>query len=322
MAFWRMRRQAPQKTNMKLLNEWGNMRIRLKSVFPVVVVLSSLQAFSLGDCQRFVKAPQRGELRKRYASLVCAIALIQTERGSGTGFFINSTGDMISAAHVVSVKTYVISDGKLRFSIAKDKKITVRPNGESPIAIDSAQVPIDADESSEDLVRIHTNIRPPCWIPLGNSASIETGDHLISIGFPGIDNGNPILYDGFLSGRFVHPPIPVGSLGNQPVIANYEVLKVQMPITAGASGSPVIDDSNHAIGVISESPILWTRDLENIATVTDSGIKISGYDTNAILGQLATIVHEFESPGSGYAVPLSYLKPTPPVAGSDPKSSR
>ncbi|WP_433965171.1 S1 family peptidase [Tunturiibacter gelidiferens] len=270
---------------------------------------------------KIVSSSPRGELRGRYESLVCGIALIQTERGSGTGFFINSKGDMITAAHVISVKSYVIQQGQLGFTLAVDKQISITPNGNTKVNIPASQVDVNADELADDLAFLHTGQKPPCWIPLGEASSTKTGDHLISIGFPGIDNFNPILYDGFLSGRFKHPPIPIGSVGNQPVFATYEVMKVQMPITPGASGSPIIDDSNHAVGVISESPVMWTRDLEQIATVTNSGVKISGYDTNAILGQLATIVHEFESPGSGYAVPLSYLSPTRAEPAPNPTSS-
>ncbi len=83
-----------------------------------------------------------------------------------------------------------------------------------------------------------------------------------------------------------------------------------MPITPGASGSPVIDDDGKAIGVVSEAPMIWTQDLADITKIafTGTGVRLSGFDTTAILGQLALVVREFETTGSGYAVPLSYLK--------------
>jgi len=243
---------------------------------------------------------------------VCAIGLITTERGTGTGFFVDQRGDMVTAAHVVSTKTFKMVQNQISFDVAVDQHILLTPNGQPQIALDSTTVDVDLRESSTDLAFIHTHTNPPCWIPLGDSATIETGDHLLSIGFPGIDNGNPILYEGFLSGRFRHPPTSVGQVNGQPVVPNYEVLKVQMPITSGASGSPVINDSGEAIAVISESPMIWTQDLENITRVAGrgSGVQISGFDAVQILGQLAIVVRGFETTGSGYAVPVSGLKPT------------
>lgn len=80
-----------------------------------------------------------------------------------------------------------------------------------------------------------------------------------------------ILYKGFLSGRFAHPPIAVGTVDGQPVFPTYDVLKVQMPITPGSSGSPVIDETDHVVGVISESPIIWTQDWNELPKSQTAG---------------------------------------------------
>ncbi len=253
-------------------------------------------------------------LRERFDNLVCAIAFIQTERGSGTGFFVNAQGDLVTAAHVVSTKMFkALPTNQIDFDVIPDSQIFVTANGQKKVQVNVAATDIDKTESATDLTYIHTSIHPKCFIPLSNSKDASTGDHLISIGFPGIDMGNPILYEGFLSGRFPHPPnVAVAVINGNAIAATYEVLKVQMPITPGASGSPIIDDSGRAIGVVSESPIIWTEDLQKITSVagTGSGIALSGFDVVKTLGQLALVVREFESPGSGYAVPLSGLNPT------------
>ena len=74
--------------------------------------------------------------------------------------------------------------------------------------------------------------------------------------------------------------------------------------------SPAIADDNSAIGVISEVPLVWTNDLTELVQkgLAPSGVLISGFDTNRLLAQLALVVHEFESPGSGLAVPITYMR--------------
>jgi S1-C subfamily serine protease len=251
-------------------------------------------------------------LKQRYKDIVCAIALISTERGSGTGFFVDPNGDLVTAAHVVSTKAFKMANGQLDFDVNVDSQIKIRPQGQRQFSdITQTSVDVQKFESERDLVYIHTGLKPPCFLPLGDSSAVETGDSLLTIGFPGIDNGNPILYEGFLSGRFPHPPISVGTLNGQPIFPTYEILKVQMPITPGSSGSPIVNDDNQVVGVISESPVLWTQELEQVTHVAGrgSGITISGFDAVKLIGQLAVVVHEFESPGSGYAVPISDLKP-------------
>jgi hypothetical protein len=126
------------------------------------------------------------------------------------------------------------------------------------------------------------------------------------------------LYDGFLSSRHPHAPIPVGAVGLQTISTTHEIIRVQMPLTPGTSGSPVISDDNKAIGVVSEEPVLWTKQLQDFIALSRapgfSGGEVVTYsngmtiDPTALLAQLAAIVHDFESPGAGLAVPTYYLK--------------
>jgi hypothetical protein len=155
-------------------------------------------------------------------------------------------------------------------------------------------------------------MKTPCYLRLGSSDNLKIGHHLIAIGQP---SSAPAiaLYEGFLSSRYRHLPIPVGHIGTQPVYPVYEVLRVQMPITPGTSGSPVIADDDTVVGVISEVPVVWVQELSMLIQTMmrqgGSGILLSGFDTTKLLAQLAWIVQQFESPGAGIAVPISYLKP-------------
>lgn len=249
-------------------------------------------------------------LTERYNAARCAIAFIQTESGSGTGFFVDNEGDMVTASHVVSDKTFAQTPQGINMTVtvANQIVVTISDGTQSRIPRDRVDLS-DLSEAADDLAFIKTGLKPKCFIPLGDPSSLKVGSHLISVGYPGSDNGNAILYDGFLSGVFPHPPRPIATINGIAITPNYEILKIQMPITPGASGSPVIDDNGKAIGVVSEAPMVWTRDLANISKIafTGSGVQISGFDTTAILGQLALVVREFETTGSGYAVPVSYL---------------
>ena len=90
-------------------------------------------------------------------------------------------------------------------------------------------------------------------------------------------------------------------------------MRVQMPITRGASGAPILSERDEAIGVISEMPIIWTQELVQsyAANGSGSGVFIGSFDTTKALAQLAWVVSEFEAPGAGLAVPLSYLDRPP-----------
>jgi hypothetical protein len=70
--------------------------------------------------------------------------------------------------------------------------------------------------------------------------------------------------------------------------------------------------------------MVWTNELESITHVAGigSGITLSGYDAVKILGQLAIVVREFETTGSGYAVPISDLRPTRGAVHSGSTPSR
>jgi hypothetical protein len=74
-----------------------------------------------------------------------------------------------------------------------------------------------------------------------------------------------------------------------------------------------MDDGNKIVGIVSEVPVVWANDLSDLigtmARQGHSGVILSGFDTTLLLAKLAWIVREFETPGAGLAVPVSYLKP-------------
>jgi hypothetical protein len=87
-----------------------------------------------------------------------------------------------------------------------------------------------------------------------------------------------------------------------------------MPITPGASGAPLIADDDSVVGVVAEVPVAALDDLNKImeaylsSAPSNGRVIIGGFDTNKVLAEVAYIVMEFESPGSGFAVHISYLR--------------
>ncbi|MEJ0064002.1 MAG: serine protease [Caulobacteraceae bacterium] len=190
----------------------------------------------------------------------------------------------------------------------------VQKSGQSTTIPLRSAGPKDILLSSYDLAEIDTGVKNACYLRLGNESHRHIGDHVISIGFPG-SSPTGVLYDGFLSARHaqVHHLGVLSEDEKHSIMGNYDVLRVQMPITAGASGAPLIDDNDTVIGVIAEIPYANAQDIVALINTYKSGsgralMSINGFDPNKMIAELAYSVEELESPGSGFAIPISYLK--------------
>jgi S1-C subfamily serine protease len=189
--------------------------------------------------------------------------------------------------------------------------------GNQPATIDVQ----DIKNPQSDLAVLKTTIKSPCFLRIGNAGLMKIGANVLSIGLPALA-GDLVLYDGFLSASYPHPPVLVGTTDTgKPVTSFYNVLRIQMPITPGVSGAPLINDSDEVVGVMSEVTALWTKNLDDAMSLAGmkggpSGVSMTygsgrSLDFVSAIGDLATVVRLFESPGSAYAVPLYYLKLQP-----------
>jgi len=261
-------------------------------------------------------------LEVRYDKLSCAVVQVRFDGGSGTAFFVNSSGRLASVAHVLYDRKYRIVNGQIVAEVMPRTGLSIDfPKGTTTKLMTSAATIEDNRRALFDLAMIETGLATPCFIPFGNSNATKVGQHLISIGFPA-GFTSQVLYEGFLSARTARLPLPFGTIEGRPDLAftpHYEIFRIQMPITPGASGSPVITDANMVVGLISEVPVIMTKDVQKIAETfgelknVSSGISFSGFDVTKTLGELAWMVSQFESPGSGLAVPVSNLN-LPPSA--------
>lgn len=266
-------------------------------------------------------APTPASPTARYTRLSCAVVQIANQNGIGTGFFINADGDVLTAAHVAM--NYVVDDPQPnQFNVTMDylPALTLRKNGQSPVPLRLPRITEqDIQNATADLALLRTGLTTDCFLRLGDPEHVTVGDHLISIGYP-VSAPNGALYDGLLSARYQHLQIPITyTIRGHPVFPTYEVLRIQMPITPGASGSPVIADDDSVVAVVSEVPVNWFNDISSLINFEQMRTRnfttgVRAGDALQTLGELAWIVREFESPGAGLAVPVSYLRRTQPAA--------
>jgi S1-C subfamily serine protease len=262
------------------------------------------------------KASDPASRTARFERLSCAVVHISAaDQSGGTGFFVNGAGRMATAAHVVMDRSYSIEGNTYTPHITYKAGLKVTKQDGTSSDVPTKVVTQQAvDFANTDLAEIETNLKTPCHLDYGDPLPLKVGDHLIAIGFPG-STPTGVLYEGFLSARHtaVHALGPIVGHAGQVLQNTYDVFRVQMPITAGASGSPLIDDDDHVIGVITEVPVVAIDDINAlIESYSHNGpraqILLGGFDTNKMIAELGYVVREFESPGSGLAVPIYYLK--------------
>jgi hypothetical protein len=319
------------------------------SILPVVILLCSAGAqiappkpvapAQMGDREA---AENYGE---RLDAIRCAIVLVQStvhlsgkdpETHYGTGFYISDDGDVVTASHILGDRTWTRKLGSKKISVKLPTQLDITiTNNFDP---DSGSTSFHRDDIEKngdwwaaDVVRIKTRekVRSGCWLLVGDDTKVRAGDPVITMGFPEFTFGVPSLYAGIVSATNL-------SLENRVFWGSIEgsierstpknpFIHVQMPICPGLSGSPIIDDQNRVVAVITlagEWPEEELRPLTDAWTkywnTPPEGPQASPSDLRLAVGALAHSFHYFASPGYGYSVPLCYLDR--PLC--DPKKSK
>jgi putative serine protease PepD len=161
-----------------------------------------------------------------YARSQGAVAYVQTQKGSGSGFLVSKNGQIVTNQHVV--------DGASR--------VTVR-FGEHGRALPARVV---GEDATDDLAVLDVadsavaNIKP---LTLGSSSSLRVGQSAIAIGSPFGLSGT--LTSGVVSAldRDIQSP-------NGRTIAG--VVQTDAAINPGNSGGPLLDASGQVIGINSQ----------------------------------------------------------------------
>ena len=275
-------------------------------------------------------------LQQRFENLKCALVLIESGPRLGTGFYISEDGDVATASHVIGDRSFTRNaNATITVSIAVPSTLFLTNSKGERTEVAATNIETNPDAWLADVARIKTGKKPSCWLQEADDKKSLPGEHVITIGFPGLSFQTLTIYVGIMSARLTTNLPTVILTTGEAVRAPNEFLRVQMPISAGLSGAPIIDDKNQAIGVVTNAGG-WTQDLDHLMMAFHGGAfqvppplpnpqqaNTISFTLNplALTAELAGLFHDFASPGYGDAVPLRYLrKPqqqNPPSASHD-----
>lgn len=146
-------------------------------------------------------------------------------QASGSGFFINDQGEIITNAHVVDqakgLTIQIPSFGKKRFDVTL---IGVSP--ERDLAI--------VKLLPEDLDDIKASLKKLPFVTLGNSDQVHRSDQIMALGYP-LGQQSLKSTTGVVSGR--------------ETLSGQQMIQISAPINPGSSGGPSINCFGQVIGV-------------------------------------------------------------------------
>ena len=161
-----------------------------------------------------------------YARSQDAVAYVQTQKGSGSGFLVSKNGQIVTNEHVV--------DG--------GRRVTVR-FGEHGKALPARVVGEDASDDLAVLDVADSAVSKITPLTLGSSSALRVGQSAIAIGSPFGLSGT--LTSGVVSalGRDIQSP-------NGHTISG--VVQTDAAINPGNSGGPLLDATGQVIGINSQ----------------------------------------------------------------------
>lgn len=265
-------------------------------------------------------------LEQRFNDIKCALVLIEAGQKLGTGFYISPDGDVATASHVIGERVFTLADGKINVTMTVPILIHLTNSAGEKMEISGNTVERNPDAWVADVARLKTGKQTSCWLQTVDDHKSYPGQPLITIGFPGLSFQALTVYTGIMSARLTTNLPTVVLATGQAVRTPTEFIRVQMPISTGLSGAPILDDDNRAIAVVTSAGG-WTQDLDNLmlafrggafqttpppATTPQPPNTISfSLNPMAEIAELAALFHDYASPGYGDAVPLRYLQMPP-----------
>jgi S1-C subfamily serine protease len=272
-----------------------------------------------------VKNSRAQNYSQRFDAIKCALVLISRTGGVGTGMFIGPNGDVATASHVLGDRTFkTAADGTFEAGINMPESFTITDCHGTATTVPSTNVETNGDSWGADLAVFKSGVSTHDWLQLSSSPGIKPGTPLITMGFPGLAWGSLSIYSGISStDDKVKLDVIVGvtSDTHQGVKPTNEFVQLQMPISPGLSGSPIIDTENQVVGIVtqagSSTPMVdLLIQLNHLNAFGVPGPPVAsplpGQSVNlnafSILAEFAEHLRNFASPGYGDAVPIRYLK--------------
>ena len=321
-------------SKVKVMND-GKARLWVRQVLLGISLMSLVTVCSNPARSGQVKPPKREsrlrhlfnshreveDLAVRYQALSCALVVIQSGNSIGTGFYISPNGDVVTALHVIGTKTYqALPDGTFTINLISPPSMVIR-NSQEQMSVPVSNLETNGDAWGADIVRIKTGSRPPCWLRMADDTKTIAGQHVLTLGFSALEFESLTMYTGIISAKLKNDLVIGATADGQALKSTVDYIRVQMPISTGTSGSPVIDDKNQVIAVVTQAGA-WSSDLDLLIQVqrmretADPSVPSNPLDVSSTMAHLAQVIHDFASPGYGDAVPLRYLETLPPPAPS------
>lgn len=161
----------------------------------------------------------------------------QVQRGVGSGFFVNTAGDILTNFHVVAGENGDISTSKLTVRVmGSSTAVPAKIIGVAP-QYDLALIRPSLGEGGLPAGKI----KP---IPLGNSDTLKAGQKTIAMGAPfGLDFS---VSEGIVSSVSRQIPIGFGLSGSG---ITQKAIQTDAAINPGNSGGPLLDSGGQVIGI-------------------------------------------------------------------------
>ncbi len=147
---------------------------------------------------------------------------------TGTGFFIESNGYIMTNNHVIEAA--VLDNSKITVKLANNKEYTATVVGR---------------DTSYDLAILKIDVTGAPALVLGNSDGVQVGDPVIAIGSPLGLQGT--VTSGIISAK--NRPVTTSSDNTAGESAFIDALQTDAAINPGNSGGPLVDATGAVIGV-------------------------------------------------------------------------
>jgi S1-C subfamily serine protease len=151
---------------------------------------------------------------------------IGSQSGTGTGFIVDSSGIIVTNAHVVNAET----------AQAAEQVVVTLSTG------DSVRARVLGEDTNQDLAVLKINRTGLPTVRLGDSDALQVGDAVVAIGNSLGIVGNPTVTTGIVSGlrRTVHVA------ATETLV---DAIQTDAAINPGNSGGPLVDVEGRVIGI-------------------------------------------------------------------------